>query len=72
MGRALSAAAAAAEDREVDDSRRIYADAAAVAALGFAVSLVRGWTGGRCLLDPPNMAESEGGARPTAVSERCA
>ena len=43
VGRARSAAAAAAEESEGDCvSRRIKAEAAAVAALGLAVSLVRG------------------------------
>lgn len=43
MGRAFKAAAAAAEDSELEaESRRMKAEAAAVAALGFAVSLVRG------------------------------
>merc|ERR1719160_164377 len=42
VGRALRAAAAAADDNDVDDSRRMNADAAAVAAFGFAVSFVRG------------------------------
>lgn len=45
VGLARRAAAAAAEERDGDCvSRRINADAAAVAALGFAVSLVRGCT----------------------------
>jgi hypothetical protein len=42
MGRALRAAAAAADDNEVEGSRRMNADAAAVAAFGFAVSFVKG------------------------------
>lgn len=43
MGRAFKAAAAAADESDVGaGSRRIKAEAAAVAALGFAVSLVRG------------------------------
>lgn len=41
-GRARRAAAAAADESEALESRRIKADAAAVAALGLAVSLVRG------------------------------
>jgi hypothetical protein len=57
MGRALKAAAAAADESEggADWSRRMKAEAAAVAAFGFAVCLVRGWTGVRCLREPPNM-----------------
>jgi hypothetical protein len=57
IGRALRAAAAAADESEggADWSRRMKAEAAAVAAFGFAVSLVRGWTGVRCLREPPNM-----------------
>lgn len=46
VGRALRAAAAAADESEVEASRRMNADAAAVAALGFAVSLVRGYLPG--------------------------
>ena len=42
VGRDLRAAAAAADDNDVDGSRRIKADAAAVAALGLAVSFVKG------------------------------
>jgi hypothetical protein len=42
VGRALRAAAAAADDRDGVVSRRKKADAAAVAALGLAVSLVNG------------------------------
>lgn len=42
VGRALRAAAAAADDNELDGSRRMKAEAAAVAALGLAVSLVKG------------------------------
>lgn len=42
IGRALRAAAAAADERVVEGSRRMKADAAAVAALGLAVSFVRG------------------------------
>jgi hypothetical protein len=43
IGRAFKAAAAAADESVVGaGSRRIKADAAAVAAFGFAVSLVRG------------------------------
>lgn len=49
VGRAFNAAAAAAEESEVGaGSRRMKADAAAVAAFGLAVSLVRGW--GRAML----------------------
>lgn len=44
IGRALRAAAAAAEDKDEVESRRLMnTAAAAVAALGFAVSLVRGY-----------------------------
>ncbi len=42
MGRARNAAAAAADDSEALEPRRMNAEAAAVAALGSAVSLVRG------------------------------
>lgn len=42
VGRALRAAAAAADDNEFEGSLRMKAEAAAVAAFGFAVSLVRG------------------------------
>lgn len=46
VGRALSAAAAAADDNEFEGSLRMKAEAAAVAAFGFAVSLVRGFSRG--------------------------
>jgi len=56
IGRAFKAAAAAADERVVGaGSRRIKADAAAVAAFGFAVSLVRGWAWARCFRELPNM-----------------
>lgn len=56
VGRALRAAAAAAALSEaVLDSRRVKAEMAAVAALGFAVEALRGGLGGRRRLDP-NMA----------------
>lgn len=42
VGRAFNAAAAAADEREAFESLRPKADAAAVAALGLAVSLVKG------------------------------
>lgn len=47
VGRAFKAAAAAAEDKAgvVVGSLRMKADAAAVAAFGLAVSLVRGYNG---------------------------
>lgn len=47
VGRALRAAAAAAEEREASEARRINAEAAAVAALALAVSLVKGCGGER-------------------------
>lgn len=55
VGRALRAAAAAADDKDGVVSRRKKADAAAVAALGLAVSLVNGREGVRCLLEPNMM-----------------
>jgi hypothetical protein len=59
VGLARRAAAAAADEREGDwVSRRMKAEAAAVAALGLAVSLVRGGRGALCLREPPNMAGS--------------
>jgi len=48
-GRALSAVAAAAAESDGLDSRRLKAETAAVAALGFAVAVVRGCMLGRDL-----------------------
>lgn len=49
VGRDLKAAAAAAEERDASEARRIKAEAAAVAAFALAVSLVKGCTGAACL-----------------------
>lgn len=43
VGLARRAAAAAADERDDEDARRANADAAAVAALGFAVAAVNGY-----------------------------
>lgn len=56
IGRARSAAAAAAADKEELDAWRLKTVAAAVAALGSAVAEVSGGLGCRCLRDEPNMA----------------
>ena len=48
----MRAAAAAADERDTDGSRRIKAEAAAVAALGLAVSLVKGLDGTAMLAGP--------------------
>lgn len=55
VGRAFRAAAAAADERDGVVSRRKNAEAAAVAALGLAVSRVNGREGARCLLEPNMM-----------------
>lgn len=55
VGRDRNAAAAAADEREEVDARRANAEAAAVAAFGFAVAAVNGWLACRWRLEPPNM-----------------